>query len=358
MEKQRYRKKKLIAQQRFKFFSNEVAFGFILIFIFMIISTLFLSLVFQQVSISYSITFYIIRVLIFLVVVPLTLAISTRVFSGSQKGKNFQDSYISPSKGHLLLYRMTKKNYKFQFLYGLLIFLLVLVPLNCLFFVFIPGMVVYQAISFSFTVTDYYLLEDNYILFLLSTIIIQTCISIANESISKGLIARRGSDYYSKRSAVIITSLFLGFSEFIFYFDILPIYLPPWFPLIWFLKSFLIGIILSLFILRKNWLFPIIFASIINNIFLTHVMWGYLHGVDIYLLSFFIYVPLLIIDGIILLWEYPRIKKIMQAGVKELKLYLKNDKDIKETSGDKSFRIFVDIIIGGLMYIISILIAV
>ena len=324
----------------------------------MIISILFLSLIFQLVSLSYSITFYIIRALIILVLVPLTLVISTKVFSGSQKGKKIQDSYISPSKGHLLLYRMTKKNYKFQLLYGILLFLLVLVPLNCLFFVFIPGMVGYQAISLSFTVTDYYLLEDNYLLFLLSTIIVQTCVSIANETISKGLIAKRGSDYYSKRSAVIITSLFLGFSEFIFYFDILPIYLPPWFPLIWFLKSFIVGIILSLFIIRKNWLFPIIFAGIINNVFLTNIMWGYLHGVDTFLLSFFIYIPLLIIDSIILLWEYPRIKKTMQAGVKELKLYLKNDKDIKETNGDKVFRIFVDIIIGGLMFIISILIAV
>jgi len=298
------------------------------------------------------------RVFVVLMAVPLIMMFSTKVFSGSQKGKNIQDTYISPAKGHLLLYRITKKNYKFQLLYGLLIFLLVLVPVNCLFLIFIPGMVEYQAKSSSFKSTGFYLLENNYMLFLLSAIIIQACIAIIEETISKGLIAKRGSDYYSKRSAVIITSLFLGFSEFIFYLELLHIYYPPWFPFIWFFKSFIVGIILSLFVLRKNWLFPVIFAGSINNIILTNILWSYLHGGSEFVLSLFIYTPLLLIGGIVFLWNFPKIKKTVQVGVKELKMYFKNDKDIKETNGDKYFRILIDIIIGGLFFLMSILIAI
>ena len=171
-------------------------------------------------------------------------------------------------------------------------------------------------------------------------------------------MAKRGSDYYSKRSAVIITSLYLGFSEFMFYFESVHLNYPPWFPFIWFFKSFLVGIILSLFVLRKNWLFPVIFANFLNNLILTHVLWTYLYGGGEFLLSLFIYIPLLLIGGIVIMWNYAKIKKTVQVGVKELKMYLKNNKDIKETKGDKRFRIFIDIIIGGLFFLMSIVIAI
>ena len=85
-------------------------------------------------------------------------------------------------------------------------------------------------------------------------------------------------------------------------------------------------------------------------------MWSYLHGVPVFLLSFFIYTPLLIIGGIVIIWNYEKIEKTVQVGIKELKLYLKNNKDIKETTGDKYFRILTDIIIGGLFFVMSILI--
>ena len=358
MEKQRYRKKKFIVNERFKFFLNEVALGFFLIFILIIIFTLILSLILNQASILYSISFYLMRVFAVLIGVPLILIFSTKVFSSSQKGKKLQDAYISPAKGHLLLYRITKKNFKFQLLYGILIFLLVLVPLNCLFLIFIPGMVEYKAYSSGFKSTGYYLIENNYFLFLLSTIVIQACIAITEETISKGLMTKRGSDYYNKRSAVIITSLFLGFSELIFFFEFIHVYYPPWFPFVWFVKSFIVGIILSLFVLRKNWLLPVIIANLFNNLVLSHVIWSYLHGVPIFLLSFLIYTPLIIMGGIIIMWNYTKIKKTVQVGIKELKMYLKNNKDIKETTGDKYFRILTDVIIGGLFFVMSILIAI
>ena len=56
--------------------------------------------------------------------------------------------------------------------------------------------------------------------------------------------------------------------------------------------------------------------------------------------------------------NYTKIKKTVQVGVKELKMYLKNNKDINETNGDKYFRIFIDIIVGGLFFLMSILIAI
>ena len=358
MVKQRYRKKKIIANVRFKFFSNEVALGFILIFILTIISTLILSSILDPDSTVYSISFYVMRVLIVLIAIPLILIFSTKVFSGSQKGKKIQDYYISPSKGHLLLYKMTKKNYIFQLLYGLLLFLLVLVPINCLFFIFVPNMIEYT-LSSSFKSTNYYLyFESSYLPFLFSKIVIQIFIYIADENISKGFLAKRGSDYYGKTSAVIITSLYLGFSEVMYNLELLSIYYPPWFPFIWFLKSFIIGIILSLFVLRKKWLFPVIFASILNNVIITHVLWIYLYNYEIFFLSIYIFLLLLIISCTIFIWQFSKINKTIQAGVSELKFYFRNDKAIKETNGDKYFRVFIDIIISGLFFLMSILITI
>ena len=358
MVKQRYRKKKIIANVRFKFFSNEVALGFILIFILTIISTLILSSILDPDSTVYSISFYVMRVLIVLIAIPLILIFSTKVFSGSQKGKKIQDYYISPSKGHLLLYKMTKKNYIFQLLYGLLLFLLVLVPINCLFFIFVPNMIEYT-LSSSFKSTNYYLyFESSYLPFLFSTIVIQICISIADETISKGFLAKRGSDYYGRTSAVIITSLYLGFSEFIFFLEPLHIFYPPWFPYILFIKSFIVGIILSLFILRKMWLFPVIFANLINNIFISHLLWSYLHSYELFLITLYVYLILLIMCCALFVWQFPKIRKAIQGGFKDIKIYFRNDKAIKETNGDKYFRIFTDIIIGFLIFVMSILIAI
>jgi hypothetical protein len=61
---------------------------------------------------------------------------------------------------------------------------------------------------------------------------------------------------------------------------------------------------------------------------------------------------------IVFIWKFPRIKKTLQSGVKELKMYFKNDKDIKESNGDKYFRIFIDVIISGFFFLMSILILV
>ena len=70
----------------------------------------------------------------------------------------------------------------------------------------------------------------------------------------------------------------------------------------------------------------------------------------------FIYSPLLIISIILFIWQFNRIKESLSIGLGMLKAYLKNDDKEDEQTSDKYFRIFFDIAIGLLIFLIGLLI--
>ncbi len=349
-------RKKQIVLDRIQFFVYEVALGFILIFLLLLISGSILPLVVERGSYLYGILSYSIRAIIVFIGVPLILILSNLLMR-TQKRNTIIEEGISPVRGHLNLYKITKKNYQFQILYGILLLFLVFIPLDFFTYVIIPGMLKYQSEALNSNSTNAYLgAGTNYILFLISVIIIQFSVAISEETISRGLVNKRGSEHFFRMSAVIISALYFGLGHFAYFLNPVSRSFPFWYPFIWFIQAFIVGIILSLLVIRKKWLFPAIIAHALNNIISAHAVWNFSQGNDFIDIALFLYFPLLIIGFLLLIWQFPRIKESLSVGVKIFKEYFKIDEIGEETSSDRGFRMFVDVIIAFLIFIMSIMI--
>ncbi|NVM35363.1 MAG: CPBP family intramembrane metalloprotease [Candidatus Lokiarchaeota archaeon] len=347
-------RKKEIALDRFRFFLHEVALGFILIFVCLLIPAFLIPSLVGQGSPLYGILFYSLKAIFVFIGVPLILTISNLVFE-SQKRNVIIEEDISPSKGHLKLYKMSKKNYKYQILYGLLIFFLIFLPIDFFGYVLIPEMLEYQ--SYALPDTDFYLQSGtSYILFLVSVIIIQFSVAISEETISRGLLVKRGSEHFFSMSAVMISALYWGFGHFAYFLDPISRLYSIWYPFIWFLQAFIIGIVLSLFVLKKKWIFPVIIAHTLNNIITAHAIWSFNNAIDFSVVALYLYCPLLIIGCVLFIWQFTQIKKSLSIGFKMLISYFKRDNLNEDTKGDLIFRVFIDILMGLIIFIMGFMI--
>lgn len=350
-------RKKQIALKRLRFFYQEVVWGFIIIFLFLLLPTFLIPSIISTESPLYGVSFYLSRAILVLIGIPLIFPLSNLIFE-TQKRNVIIEEDVSPAKGHLKLYKITKKNYKYQILYGLLIFFLVFLPIGFFTYLLIPGMLEYQSDAVTLASTGAYLQSNDYIIFLISAIIIQFSVAIAEETISRGLLAKRGSEHYFRMSAVIISALYFGFGHFAYFLDPTSWGKPIWYPFIWFLEAFIIGIILALLVLRRKWLFPVIIAHTLNNIIAAHAIWGFTQGISFSILGLYIYYPLLIIGCILFVWFYSQIKEGLTIGFGMLKTYFKREQKIEVTAGDTIFRVFFDIFMGLLIFIMGFLIMV
>ena len=338
-----------IASKRFKFLFYEVVPIFLIIFMFLILEWTLLPLIVSQTSALFGMLFYLIRALVILLAIILVLFISNRF---KTKNSPQVEKELAPHLGYIKLYSMTKKNYKYQLLYGFLLLFLILIPLEFLISITLPDSIPYVAVS----VENAILLIDNVALFLLFSVVIQLSLSFSEESIFRGLITKRGSEYFNKISAVMIATFSFTFIDFFinpFIFTV-----SYYFGVLWFIKSFIVGLVLSLTIIRRKWLFPMIIAKTFDSIISSLIIWDYLRGGNFIQLLIFIYFPLLIISLILLILQRSRVKESLKLGTKMIKSYYRNDIKIEESSGDKLFRILFDIFLAFLLFLFGILFSV
>jgi len=335
----------------------EVLTIFLGIFIFMLIPAFLLPFLIDFNSEIFEPLFFILRAAIIIVAIPLFLYLSNFIMTPQGK-KLILEEDISPSKNFLTLFNITKKNFKYQLLYGILLLFLIFIPLDFFTYLFLPDMLSYLSIALNptaeFSYNSYFM--ESYYVFLLSVIIIQISVAIYEETLTRGFLANRGSVYFKKMSAVIITSFFFGLGHFGYIFTIPSTGLPIIFPIIWFLQTFLVGIILAMLVLRRRWIFPVIFAHAVNNIISAHSIWNFIHGNDYSLMSFIVYVPLLIISIFLFVWQFSRIKESLSSGFKEFISYFKKDNEIGEDTLERIFRIMMDLLFGLIIFIIGVII--
>jgi membrane protease YdiL (CAAX protease family) len=309
----------------------------------------------EEGSILYGAVFYSLRAILVFIGVPLILILFNLVFE-TQKRVLIMEDDISPAKGHLMLFKITKKNFKYQILYGLLIFFFVFLPIDFIGYLLIPEMLEYQAYALVGNSTNAYLTTNNYFVFLISVIIIQISVAVTEEVISRGLITKRGSEHFSRISAVVISSLFWGLGHFAYFIDPISSAYPFWFPIVWFVQAFFIGIILSLLVIRRKWIIPAIIAHTLNNFISAHAVWSFWQGNSFMIVGLYLYYPLLIIGCMLFAWNYSLIKDSLSIGFKMLKPYFKINKKFEITKGDTYFRVFFDILMGILIFIMSFMI--
>jgi len=345
---------KLIFKHRLYFFLEvlTIYFG---VFIFFLILLVIPNLIVDVSSRAYEPLYFLIRALLIVAAIPTFLFVSNFALEPQKKELIIKED-ISSSKKFLALFSISEKNYKYQLLYGILLLFLVFIPLDFFTYLFLPDLLEYSTIALNTPGSlNSYLFEENYGIFIISVIIIQVSVSIYEESRDRGFLANRGSDYIHSMSAVIISSFCFGLSHFNYMFTPYTIDLPIIYPLIWFLQTFFVGIILAMIVIRKRWLFPAIFAHAVNNIITLQAVWNYLQGNDFFPIALFLYCPLLIISIILLILQFPRIKEGLSIGFKEFGSYFKNNIRIKETSSHKIVRILADFLFGGIIFLVSIL---
>ncbi len=346
---------KIIFNQRIYYFF-EILIIFLGIFIFMLIPTFLLPFLIDFNSVIFEPLFFMLRAAVIIVAIPLFLYLSNFIMAPQRK-KLIIEEDISPSTSFLNLFNITKKNFKYQLLYGILVLFLIFIPVDFFTYLFLPETLSYSSIVINptdeFSYNSYFM--ESYYVFLLSVIIIQISVAIYEETLFRGFLSNRGSVYVKKMSAVIITSFVFGLGHFNYIFAIPSIGLPIIFPIIWFLQTFLVGIILAMLVLRRRWIFPVIFAHAVNNIISAHSIWNLIHGNDFSLMSFIVYVPLLTISIFLFIWQFSRIKESLSLGFKEFFSYFKNDNEIGEGWLDKIVRIMMDFLFGLIIIIIVIL---
>ncbi|MBY9008105.1 MAG: CPBP family intramembrane metalloprotease [Candidatus Lokiarchaeota archaeon] len=339
----------IIIRERGRFLA-EIIIIFIGILILNLIPYFLLPILIDTTSTLYAPLFFLLRVLSCIIAIPLFLIITNEILGWQKRKVILKQDEKNPAISHLKLYSIGKKNAKYQLLYGLLILFLVFIPLDFIFYWLIP-----DTIDYSFTVLQNnpelsaYLVNSDYLIFLISTITIHVSVAFYEETIARGLMAKRGNDYFHRMSAVMISSFYFGLGHFTYFFT-----LSSWIPLLWFLQTFIVGIILSLFFLRKKWLFPLIFAHALNNIISSHTLWNYPN--DFSNAALYLYTPLLVISVVLFIWQYSRIKAGIKTGINDFRHYFRNNKKIKESSSDKLLRIFLDFLIAIMIFIVGIIV--
>ena len=340
--------KKMIQQRLY--FLLETLLIFLGIFIASIILIALSSL--ESYGVIYGISFYLVRAITVIVAVTLFMYVSNFALYGKRGGLIIERD-ISPTRNFLGLFVIKRSNFKYQLLYGFLLLFLVFIPIDFLTYFFAPEMLVYSAEVLTINITNSYFMEP-YLIFLGSVIIIQFSVAFYEESLARGFLTNRGSDYVPKMSAVIISSFYFGMGHFAYIFSPTSLSVPAIFPFIWMIEAFFIGVILSMTVLRRRWIFPAIFAHGMNNIISAHAIWNYLQGNDFMILGLFLYLPLMIIGIVLLLLEFPLIKESLSIGTKELRSYLKNDAQIKEKTDSKIVRIMLDFLFGFLIFVLGV----
>jgi len=323
----------------------------------MLIPTLLLPFLIDDKSVIFEPLYYIVRAVALITAIPVFLYLATFAME-KQRKKLILKEDISPSRNFLSLFNITKKNFKFQLLYGVLLLFLIFIPLDFFSYLFSPEMLSFMSDALDsageYSLNSYF--NENYYIFLLSVIIIQTFVGIYEESLVRGFYANRGSDYVNRMSAVIMASFFFGLGHFRYVFRDPPPEFPIIYPTIWFLQTFFVGIILAMVVLRKHWIFPAIFAHTLNNIISSHSIWNYINnGQDFSFMTNFIYIPLLVIGIILFIWQFSRIKESLSIGFKEFKTYFAHDKSIEERTSDTIVRIIMDFLFGLIIFLIGVI---
>ncbi|MGQ4876708.1 MAG: CPBP family glutamic-type intramembrane protease [Promethearchaeia archaeon] len=313
------------------------------------------SLLFEKNSIYFSLLFYGLRIFAVLFSIPLVLIISNKLYKNEDFYKDESDQY-SLLSSQLRFFKITKKNMKYQILYSILLFEFIIVPIDFIICLFNPSFLIFNAIHFIFVPQNIFIFFNNILFFITFLIIIQLFNAVFLETIYRGFLIGRGSKKFNSISAVFIASWFYSIQNFKFFLGPISTFISVWNLVILFIESFILGIILGVFFVRKKWLIPIILVQTIRNVIYGFISWGYFNHLDIYQLIIVIYLPLLISGIILFILQFNRVKESISIGLKMFKDYTKYKGIIRLNKFDKIFIIICDFIIGFIISIFSILI--
>ncbi|MHA1688865.1 MAG: CPBP family intramembrane glutamic endopeptidase, partial [Promethearchaeota archaeon] len=281
----------------------EIFLLFIVNFFLSIIPFFLLPLLIASSTVFFGILFYLTRVMVFLIAIPLSMHVSKLLIKPEENKIIIPPTYLKE------LFTFSRSNFTTQLYHGLLLLFLIFIPLDFLTYLFLPSMIEYIGRVLTSNQTNLYITSGDYFLFLFAVVVIQLSVAIQEETFARGFITVRGANHVKKMSALMISAWYFGFGHFAYFFSPISMEYPTWYPFLWFVQAFFIGIILSSYILKKKWIFPLIIAHACNNILSAHVLWNYFNGYPFERMVLFLYIPLLCVSGILYVARYTAIKK-------------------------------------------------
>ncbi|MHA1804906.1 MAG: CPBP family intramembrane glutamic endopeptidase [Promethearchaeota archaeon] len=303
-----------------------------------LIPFLFLPSLLPSDSVFYGIFFYLTRLVLFLIAIPLSLYISKLLI------KPIENEKLSPPPHLKELFTFSRSNFTTQVYHGILLLFLIFIPLDFLTYLFLPNMIEYIGRVLIANQTNRYIMFDDYFLFLFAVVIIQLSLALQEETFARGFITIRGAHHVKKMSALMISAWYFGFGHFAYFFSPISREYPTWYPFLWFAQAFFIAIILSSYILKKKWIFPLIFAHGCNNIISAHVLWNYFNGYPFERMVLFLYIPLLCVSGILYVARYTAIKKGIELVWYNFKAYIKEEKQLEKSKSYLILTILLDLL--------------
>jgi membrane protease YdiL (CAAX protease family) len=274
------------------------------------------------------------------------LPLARLLYNSSMVEEN-QDNFFK-LKDFISIFKIKKSNAKYQLLYTILLLFLVFIPLDFLLYL-IPGTLDFTIESLLDSPLNSYLLLPGFAQFFLISLIIHTTVGIREELLFRGIGVHRGKKYVGNYPSLIIISIAFGMAHFSYIFfsdEILSAALPS---IIWGLSAFIISCVSSLFLLKTNYIWPLIGAHTFNNVISTVVIWLFNNqGLLLWQIILIFYLPLLIISIIIGIIFFGRVKSGLKDFMKISQEYIKISGDSRE---ERIKIILLDIVIGVLFWV-------
>ena len=240
----------------------------------------------------------------------------------------------------------TLKQIGIQLFHGILLLCMVYIPLDFLGYTF-PGILDYSANQFDAFSSS----NQNYFLFPLIgmlgiTILTNLITAIQEEFVFRDLLLVNGKKFTNTSLAFLYSSVIFGYAHFSYIFALDSGY--SWlFPVWWGLNAFFIGLISAWYFLKYQWIFPLIFAHLGNNIISSLAIRFYVLDKSFWGFTFpYLYGGFLVIGLFGFILYFSRVKHVVFDSFCYIKNYFK---EITPQEG------IIDVMLSILLFIISIL---
>ncbi|MHA1795054.1 MAG: lysostaphin resistance A-like protein [Promethearchaeota archaeon] len=206
---------------------------------------------------------------------------------------------------------LTTKKFPSQLKDGLLLFLCIYIPLDFLSYL-IPGVLDYTVNSLNISDTqdplNYFLY--SFPLMLISTIIVHFFVAVREEFLYREFFLTIGKDELKSPLAFFYSSFLFGLAHFNYVFVSSNTDQPIFYPIWWAINGFVIGLVAATYFLKKQRIFPVIFAHWFNNVFSAVVVRLYFLGYPFWKTTFlWLYIPVLSIAFILYITRIFKVKQ-------------------------------------------------
>lgn len=340
------------------YFFLEIAIIMILNMVFLIIMQSLLPYDWENLSMVESVIGnYLVPLISLLIALLIGLVLIKKIVGGSERIDAPEET--NPMREVFSTFKVTKKNAKYQLMYAMLLLFLIYVPIDFLANL-IPGVLDFTSAAFGDATRYGFLNQNDWVVFIVFATVIYFISSFREELFYRSFAIVRGRRHVGLYSSVLITSISFGLSHFLYIIVNEETMGFPLGAIIWGGTAFLTGSISALFIGKKRYIWPLIISHALNNVISSASVWLYNNNGAEYVewsqigvffdIAIPLYIPLLIISGILLIV----FRKHNKSGMKQ---YFEIGKKYGEELGDsKGKLILFDIILSLLIFVTSLLI--